>query len=158
MSRDITGLVETSNNLASAHIKADALITHNCSRSSLSQALQTTVGQIIDISNLAGATNRVEESYPGWQPDPDSKILQILEDVHEELFESRPKREAIHAGLECGVIGENLSGMDMISFGPDIINAHSPAEAVSISSVEKFWKLLVGVLGKVARGAYQQTD
>jgi len=157
MSRDIPGLVETSNNLASAHIKGDALITHNCSRSSFSQALQTTVGQIVDISNLAGAANHIEESYPGWQPNPDSKILQILEDVYEELFESRPKREVIHAGLECGVIGENLSGMDMISFGPDITNAHSPAEAVSISSVEKLWKLLVGVLGKVAKGAYQQT-
>jgi dipeptidase D len=64
-------------------------------------------------------------------------------------------REATHAGLECGVIGEKLGGMDMVSFGPEIVNAHSPSEAVSIVSVEKFWKLLVGLLQKVTQDAYQ---
>jgi dipeptidase D len=157
MSHDIPDLVETSNNLASAHLKGGILITHNGPRSSLSQALQATVDQIVAVSNLAGATNHVEKPYPGWQPNPDSKILHILEDVHEELFGNRPEREAIHAGLECGIIGEKFGGMDMVSFGPDIVNAHSPDETVKISSVETFWRLLAGVLDKIAKGAYQQT-
>jgi dipeptidase D len=72
----------------------------------------------------------------------------------EEIFGNRPDREATHAGLECGVIGDKFDGMDMVSFGPNIVNAHSPDEAVSISSVEKFWRLLLGVIGKVARDAY----
>ena len=156
MSRDIPGLVETSNNLSSSHIKEGILITHNTPRSSLAQALRETVDQIVEFSNLAGATAQVEKPYPGWQPNPDSTILHILEDVYEELFGDRPVREATHAGLECGVIGEKLGGMDMVSFGPGLVNAHSPSEAVNIVSVEKFWKLLVGLLHKVARGAYQQ--
>ena len=155
MSSDIPGLVETSNNLSSAHVKGKVLIAHNTPRSSLAKALQITVDQIVAISDLAGATSQIEEPYPGWQPNPDSKILHILEDVYEELFGNRPVREATHAGLECGVIGEKLGGMDMVSFGPEMVNAHSPSEAVSIVSVEKFWKLLVGLLQKVAKGAYQ---
>jgi len=155
MSRDTPGLVETSNNLASAHIKGDTLIAYNGPRSSFSQAVQETVDHIVTVANLAGATNRIGEPYPGWQPNPDSKILHILEDAHEELFGSRPERETIHAGLECGIIGEKFDGMDMVSFGPDIVNAHSPDEAVNICSVETFWKLLVCVLDKIARGAYQ---
>ena len=155
MSRDIPGLVETSNNLASAHIKGDALIAHNGPRSSFPHAVHETVDQIVAVANLAGATNHVGKSYPGWHPNPDSKILHLFEDAHEELFGSRPEREVVHAGLECGIIGEKFDGMDMISFGPDIVNAHSPDEAVSISSVEIFWKLLVCVLDRIARGAYQ---
>lgn len=156
MSRDIPGLVETSNNLSSSHIKEGMLVTHNTPRSSLAQALRETVDQIVGVSHLAGATTQVEKPYPGWQPNPDSKILHLLEDVYEELFGDRPVREATHAGLECGVIGEKLGGMDMVSFGPGLVNAHSPSEAVNIVSVEKFWKLLVGLLHKVAKGAYQQ--
>jgi dipeptidase D len=154
MSRDMPDLVETSNNLASAKIEGEVLITHNSSRSSLPQALQATVNQVVAVGDLAGAINNVEESYPGWKPNTDSKILHILEDTHEEIFGNRPDREATHAGLECGVIGDKFDGMDMVSFGPNIVNAHSPDEAVSISSVEKFWRLLLGVTGKVARGAY----
>ena len=150
MSRDIPDLVETSNNLSSVHIRGDVLVAHNMPRSSVARAMKTTVDQIVSVSDLAGATSQVEEPYPGWQPNPDSKILHILEDVYEELFGNRPVREATHAGLECGVIGEKLGGMDMVSFGPDVISAHSPSEAVNIVSVEKFWKLLVGLLHKVA--------
>jgi len=156
MSREMPGLVETSNNLASACIKGETFITHNTPRSSLPRALQTTLDQIISVSNLAGANNRLENPYPGWQPHPNSRILFILEEVHKELFGNYPKRMATHAGLECGIIGKKFQDMDMVSFGPDIVNAHSPEEAVKISSVERFWKLLVGVLDKVAKGAYQK--
>lgn len=158
MSHDIPGLVETSNNLSSAHIESEVLIAHNTPRSSLPQALQATIDQIVAVSNLAGATSQVEESYPGWQPNLDSKVLHILEDVYEELFGNRPAREATHAGLECGIIGEKLGGMDMVSLGPDLVNAHSPDEAVNISSVGRFWTLLVAILDKIAKGAYERTS
>jgi dipeptidase D len=156
MSREMQGLVETSNNLSSAHMKEGVFIVHNTSRSSRVEALQATVNQIVAVADLAGGTNTLEEPYPGWQPNPHSKILHIVEDTFSEVFGKRPERVATHAGLECGAIGGKFDGMDMVSFGPDLINAHSPDEAVSISSVKTFWQLLVGVLEKVAKGAYQQ--
>ena len=156
MSREMQGLVETSNNLSSAHMQERVFIVHNTPRSSLSEALQATVDQIVAVADLAGGTNTFEEPYPGWQPNSHSKILHIVEDTFSEVFGKRPQRVATHAGLECGAIGGKCDDMDMVSFGPDIINAHSPDEAVSISSVKTFWQLLVGVLEKVARGAYQQ--
>ena len=154
MSRPMPGLVETSSNLASAHMRKNVLRVHNTPRSSLPQALLTTMDQIISVGSLAGATHELEEPYPGWHPNPDSKILPVLEKTYEEICGRKPKRTATHAGLECGVIGDKCEGMDMISFGPDIINAHSPAEAVSIRSVKTFWEVLIGTLGKVATGAY----
>jgi dipeptidase D len=154
MSRDIPALVETSNNLSSAHIKNDILKVHNTPRSSVAESLQVVIDQILAISDLAGAEHKVGLSYPGWQPDPQSKLLQLVEETHRELFGELPKREATHAGLECGVIGEKLGGIDMVSIGPDMINCHSPDEAVSIASVEKLWKLMTGVLAKVAGGSY----
>ena len=154
MSRHMPGLVETSSNLAAAHIHDDLLTVHNMSRSSLSPALHSTMEQIAAISSLAGGTCEMGTPYPGWNPDPHSKILTVLEKTYEEVCGRKPERTATHAGLECGVIGEKCAGMDMISFGPDIINAHSPAEAVSIKSVARFWKILIGTLRRVATGAY----
>ena len=156
MSQEMQGLVETSNNLSSAHLKEGVFIVHNTPRSSRSEALQSTVDQIVAVADLAGGTNTLEEPYPGWQPNLDSKILHVVEESFSEVFGKRPQRVATHAGLECGAIGGRCEGMDMVSFGPDIINAHSPDEAVSISSVKTFWQLLAGILEKVARGAYQQ--
>jgi dipeptidase D len=154
MSRHMPGLVETSSNLAAAHIHDDLLTVHNMSRSSLSPALHSTMEQIAAISSLAGGTCEMGTPYPGWNPDPHSKILTVLEKTYEEICGRKPERTATHAGLECGVISEKCAGMDMISFGPDIINAHSPAEAISIKSVATFWKILIGTLRGVATGAY----
>jgi len=110
--------------------------------------------QIAAVSSLAGGRYELETPYPGWHPNPHSKILTVLEKTYEEICGRKPERTATHAGLECGVIGEKYKGMDMISFGPDIINAHSPAEAVSIKSVATFWRILLGALRKIATGAY----
>ena len=148
MSSKMDNLVETSNNLSSAHLKGDFFVVHNTPRSSLSPALRTTCDQIMAVADLAGATNQLEDSYPGWQPNPHSQILKRFEETYYELFGNQPKRAATHAGLECGVIGDKYEGMDMISFGPTIVNAHSPDEAVSISSVQDFWKLLLALLEK----------
>jgi dipeptidase D len=154
MSRQMPGLVETSSNLASAHTHDNLLTVHNTPRSSLPQALYATVDQITAISSLAGGRYELETPYPGWHPNPHSKILTVLEKTYEEICGRKPERTATHAGLECGVISEKCKGMDMISFGPDIINAHSPAEAISIKSVATFWKILIGTLRGVATGAY----
>ena len=85
------------------------------------------------------------------KPNMDSPVLKVTRSAHAQLFGSEPEVTAIHAGLECGLIGERVAEMDMISFGPDIRGAHSPAERVSISSTERFWKLLVGVLDGLSR-------
>ena len=151
MSREMEDLVETSNNLSSAHLKGDLFVVHNTPRSSLSPALRSTCDQVMAVADLAGATNQLEDSYPGWQPNPHSKILKLFEETYYELFGNQARRAATHAGLECGVIGDKYEGMDMISFGPTIVNAHSPDEAVSISSVQAFWKLLLALLEKCAK-------
>ena len=151
MNRELGNLVETSNNLSSAHMKGDLFVVHNTPRSSLPQALQATIDQIVAVADLAGATNQLEDSYPGWQPNPHSRILKLFEETYHEIFGNQPRRAATHAGLECGVIGDKYEGMDMISFGPTIVNAHSPDEAVSISSVQDFWKLLLGLLENCGR-------
>jgi dipeptidase D len=154
MSRHLPGLVETSSNLAAAHIHNNLLTVHTMSRSSVPQALLSAMEQIAAIGSLAGGRCERGPSYPGWHPDPHSKILTVVEKTYEEICGSKPARTATHAGLECGVIGEKFPGMDMLSFGPDIINAHSPDEAVNIPSVATFWNILIGTLRKVATGDY----
>ena len=156
MSRELDNLVETSNNLSSAHMKGDLFVVHNTPRSSLALALQTTTDQIVAVADLAGAANQLEDAYPGWQPNPHSKILKLFEETYHEIFGSQPRRAATHAGLECGVIGDIYEGMDMISFGPTIVNAHSPDEAVSLSSVQDFWKLLLALLENSAKKGITQ--
>ena len=98
------------------------------------------------LARLAGWKAEQSDGYPGWQPNPKSKLLGVCETSYEQLFHEKPRVTAIHAGLECGVIGERVGGIDMISFGPTIKGAHSPDEFVSIKSVQKFWKYLTAVL------------
>ncbi|MCZ7583982.1 MAG: aminoacyl-histidine dipeptidase [Deltaproteobacteria bacterium] len=154
MSREVAGLVETSNNLASVHTHGDHLSAHCAPRSSIGAAMDAINEQIIACAQLAGADAAVSGAYPGWPPNAHSKILELAEAVHEELFAVKPERKAIHAGLECGIIGEKFDGMDMISIGPDIRNPHSPDECVHLASVEKFWKFLVAILDRVSGGSY----
>ncbi len=88
-------------------------------------------------------------SYPGWSPNPNSEILKEMEGLYVELFNEDPNVAACHAGLECGILGERIPGLDMISFGPTILGAHSPDERASISSFQKFWKYLLEVLKRI---------
>lgn len=154
LSQDLDNLVETSNNTAIAHLEGDELYVHNSPRSSLAEAMRGTLDKILAVGELAGATNEEEQPYPGWQPDPNSKILKLLEDIHLELFGEIAERKAIHAGLECGVIGEKFEQMDMVSFGPEINNPHSPDEVVQISTVDKFYRHLLAALEAIAKGRY----
>jgi dipeptidase D len=150
LSRTLEGLVETSNNLATAAFAGGALVVHNSPRSSNSHALDAVVQQIVSVAGLAGASSTVAGPYPGWQPDTASLVLGVVEEAHAALFGFRPVRRAVHAGLECGIIGNLYPGMDMVSIGPDIINCHSPSEAVNIESVGRFWMLLTEVLKRIA--------
>ena len=95
---------------------------------------------------MAGFEVEYSGSYPGWQPNVNSEILDVLKSQYKNLFKEEPRVVACHAGLECGILGQNYPNMDMISFGPTIRGAHSPDEKVSISSVQKFWKFLLRIL------------
>lgn len=96
-----------------------------------------------------GARTEHNDGYPGWKPNLNSPILAVAKDSYQNLFGKEPRWLAIHAGLECGLIGEKYPGMDMISFGPTLRGVHSPAEKIEIASVQKFWDLLLEILKNV---------
>ena len=146
MSQDIEGLVETSTNLGVVGIEGDVVEAVSCTRSSVAPALRMVLGQLEAIAQLAGVEAKQHGGYPGWKPDLQSKALATVKAAYTRLFKEEPAVTAIHAGLECGLIGERVPGMDMVSFGPAIRGAHSPDERVSIPSVQKFYRLLGTVL------------
>jgi dipeptidase D len=150
MSNDIPGLVETSTNLAVVNSGKNKLTIHCSTRSSISAALQATRDRIRAIAEFAGAKIKEDEGYPGWKPNLDSEVLKVSKKAHQELFGVESSVKAIHAGLECGIIGEKYPGMDMVSMGPQIEFPHSPSERVKISSVENYYRLLVKTLEKLA--------
>jgi dipeptidase D len=150
MNYDIPGLVETSNNLATIAMGGAEVVVGLSTRSSISSALKALRDRIRAIAELAGAAIEENEPYPGWKPNLDSKLLAVVKAVHMREFGKEPQLKAIHAGLECGIIGEKFPGMDMVSFGPWIEHPHSPDERVNIPSVEKFWQLLRAVVAELA--------
>jgi dipeptidase D len=149
MSYAVPGLVETSTNLATAQIRDEVLHVGMLSRSSVQSSLEALNARIHAIVRLAGGSSEEGGGYPGWKPDPDSALLKSAVKVHEAVLGVRPEYKAIHAGLECGVIGEKFPGMQMISFGPRIEGAHSPDERVRISTVEPFYRYLRALLGEL---------
>lgn len=151
MSRSIAGLVDSSCNLGAVGIQGIYFEAELMARAAGSQAMAEVAAQVNAVAELAGADCTSEIPYPGWQPDPESNVLRLVDEVHEKLFGCKPQRHATHAGLECGIIRKKCPGMDMISIGPDIVNCHSPSEKVHIRGVEKFWLLLTGVLERIAR-------
>ena len=147
MSHDVPGLVETSNNIASIKTNTDVEFMIHCStRSSLKGSLDDVRDSIKQMSILSGATCTHDMPYPGWKPDMDSNILKMAKEVYLGMYGNYPLISAIHAGLECGVIGEKVEGMDMLSFGPTIKNPHSPDECVQISTVSPFWDFLLNLM------------
>ncbi len=151
MSSAIPGLVETSSSFARVQVKDGKFITQSLQRSSIDSAkldVAYTVGAPL---KLMGCQVDHTGAYPGWAPNPDSEILVLMENKYENLFGEKPHVMAIHAGLECGILGEKNPGMDMISFGPTIKNPHSPDEKVNIVSVQKFWKFLLEILKDIPK-------
>ena len=150
-SHEVEGLVETSNNLASVKKINDNINIVCSTRSSISEALESQRRRIRIISEAFGAIAEQEEAYPGWAPNINSPVLETTTKIYTELLGKEPHICAIHAGLECGVIGEKVKGMDMVSFGPTIKGPHSPDERVEISSVAKFWDLLLKILNELSK-------
>jgi len=146
MSPDIDGLVESSSSLARVIIKNGSFDTQSLQRSSVESTKADVANTIRAAFENMGAEVVQSGDYPGWQPNPNSPILTIMTDLYRKLFNEEPKVKACHAGLECGILGEHLPGVDMISFGPNIRAAHSPDEKVQISSVQKYWGYLLEVL------------
>ncbi len=150
MSYDIPDLVETSTNLATIASKDGSLVIGMSSRSSVASALIGVRQGIRATATLAGAAVEEGNGYPGWKPNLESPLLDILRRVHRQELGRDPEVKAIHAGLECGIIGEKVPGMDMISFGPQIEFPHSPDERVKIDSVATFYGLLATTLRELA--------
>jgi dipeptidase D len=149
MNYDIKTLVNTSTNLATVSVKENTITIGMSSRSPMKSALQDMRDRIKAIASLSGAKVSEGTPYPGWKPDLQSKILALSKKTFKDMFKAEPKIEAIHAGLECGIIGEKFPGMDMISIGPTLKNPHSPEEQLHISTVDKFYKYLLKILESV---------
>ena len=146
MSAAFPDLVETSNNIATVTVKEGKISIGCLTRSSVETAKMDLVNALRSNFELGGFEVGLSGNYPGWNPDPDSEILKVVVEHYKTLFNESPRVVACHAGLECGILGKNYPNMDMVSFGPTIKGAHSPDERVSISSVQKFWKLIIEIL------------
>lgn len=149
MIADMPEVVETSTNLAIIRSTGDKIEVICLLRSSVDSAKADLGNAMTSVFELAGAKVVHEGSYPGWKPDVDSKILNTMKNVYKQKFGKEPVVNVIHAGLECGIIGDVYKGMDMVSFGPTIRHPHSPDEKVNIPSVAKFWDYLVETLKAV---------
>ncbi|MBV1923374.1 MAG: aminoacyl-histidine dipeptidase [Flavobacteriaceae bacterium] len=149
MSPAIKDLVETSNNVAKISVN-DGIITIEClTRSSVESSKDNMVNTLRSVFELAGFDVNLSGDYPGWAPNMDSPILKVLDALYEKMNGQKANVAACHAGLECGILGTNYPGMDMISFGPTIKGAHSPDERASISSAQKYWDFVIEILKNI---------
>src|SRR5574343_325190 len=148
MSPDIADLVEASSSLARVIIKDGEFITQSLQRSSVESSKGDVANTIRAAFENMGCAVVQSGDYPGWQPNPNSPILNLMTDLYREMYNEEPQVKACHAGLECGILGKHLPGVDMISFGPNIRAAHSPDEKVQISSVQKFWGYLLETINR----------
>ena len=146
MSPDVPGLVQTSTNLATVSVSGDVVEMVTSQRSAIETSKELAAHLVATVSKLAGFEVQHDGSYPGWKPEPNSELVRKLQAAHKKLFGEPAELIAMHAGLECGVIGEKYPGMQMISLGPTIVDPHSPNERVQISTVERFWNYLRLVL------------
>jgi dipeptidase D len=149
MSPDVVGLVETSNNIARIIVKKGKIKVGCLTRSSSESNKWDLANSLKACFELADFKVEFSGEYPGWLPNMNSSILKTVESTYIELFKEQPNVAACHAGLECGILGQNYPKMEMISFGPNIKGAHSPDERAQISSTQKFWKLLVEVVKNI---------
>lgn len=151
MSPAIEGLVETSNNVARVLVKDGSIHIGCLTRSSVESSKMDLANSLRSTFELMGCEVKLSGDYPGWEPNPDSAILKVLDDIYYKMNGEKAKIAACHAGLECGILGQNYPGMDMISFGPTIKGAHSPDERASISSTQKYWKFVLEILENIPK-------
>jgi len=149
MSPDIEDLVETSNNVAQVKARDGEIVIGNLTRSSSESSKRDLVNALTSVFQLAGYQVETSGDYPGWEPDPNSEILDVMKNLYVRLYNEEPIVEACHAGLECGILKSKYPHLDVISFGPTIEGAHSPDERVNIPSVKKFWEYLLETLKNI---------
>ncbi len=149
MSADIPGLVETSTNVAIISSGKGKIVITTSQRSSVASEIDEALHTVSSVFELGGAKRSHNEGYPGWKPNLASPILKLAKSTYKSLTGKEPAVKAIHAGLECGIIGEKYPGMDMVSFGPTLEGVHSPDEKIHIDTVEKFWNYLLAILKNV---------
>lgn len=151
MSGVVEGLIETSCNLASVKMKPEEakieITVHQ--RSSVDSRRDEIADRVKSLFQLIGCKVKFEDAYVGWAPNADSKVLKVAESSFEALFGHKPRVEALHAGLECGLFLEKMPNLDMISFGPTLKDIHSPSEKANIPSVQEFWKFLKEILHRL---------
>ena len=146
MSMDIPGLVQTSCNLGIFHVADGVLTAVSSVRSSVASQKQMLLARFAALSQLLGGSLQVTGAYPAWEYRRESVLREKMAAVYEQQTGRAPKIEAIHAGLECGLFAGQLPGLDCVSFGPDLVDIHTAREKMSISSVQRTWKFLLGVL------------
>ena len=149
MSREIENFVETSTNLASIKMEKTFIRIATSQRSSVESAKQAAAAKLEATFLLAGCRVKHSDGYPGWTPNPDSRVLKVGVDVYKKMYGKEPIVRAIHAGLECGLIGEKYPQMDMISYGPTLRGVHSPDERIEIKTVEMFWNQTLEILKRL---------
>jgi dipeptidase D len=149
MSPDIPGLVQTSTNMGVIDTREGEVEVNLLTRSSINASKSALSERIGATCALGGFESHVTGGYPGWKPEPKASLVQVVQDANQKVFGKPLEIMAIHAGLECGLIGEKYTQMEMVSFGPSMWDVHTPDEHVSVPSVGNFWKLLVAVLEAV---------
>jgi dipeptidase D len=149
MSQDIENFVETSTNLAAVKFEEDEVLITTSQRSSIESAKFDISNMVASVFKLAGGRVVHSDGYPGWKPNANSAIMTQTAEAYERLFNQKPEVLAIHAGLECGLVGDKYPSMDMTSYGPTIKGAHSPDERIEINTVDKFWKLTLDILKNI---------
>ncbi|MEJ6792768.1 MAG: aminoacyl-histidine dipeptidase [Lacinutrix sp.] len=151
MSADIPGLVETSNNVARVIVKDGAVKIGCLTRSSVESSKLDLANMLRATFELTGCEVELSGDYPGWTPNMDSSILKVLSSLYEKINGEKAHVAACHAGLECGILGQNYPDIEMISFGPTIKGAHSPDERASISSAKKYWEFVLAILKEIPK-------
>jgi len=151
MSPDIADLVETSNNIAKVSAENGTIKIECLTRSSVESSKEALANALTSVFELAGYNVKLAGDYPGWAPNMESPILKVLDDLYQKMNGEKAHVAACHAGLECGILGQNYPDMDMISFGPTIKGAHSPDERASISSAQKYWKFVLEILRNIPK-------
>ena len=146
MSMDIKGLVQTSQNVGVVRTTEEAVTFDVSIRSSVESEKFTQYDRVEFISELLGAECVRNEGYPGWAYKADSKLREICVQVYEEMYGKKPVVEAIHAGLECGLISGKMDYLDCVSMGPDMKDIHTPEDMISISSIQRIWEYLLKIL------------
>ena len=150
MSERFAGKVQTSSNLAQIETRASEIEIHVSSRSFLEIELEAMQNRVAESGRAAGGRIEVREGYPGWEPRADSPLLGQTVEAFQSAAHRTPHVDVVHAGLECGLLGQKLPGLDAVSFGPLIRGAHTPEEWVSIESTEEIWRVLQALLKSLA--------